>query len=217
VVRPAWPACFVSDTSGFDWGSAPDWIIAATAIFTLFYAGYQLRLLRNSRQDAVDAQNAATAQHREYLKVEQGFQLMAIDNQYEGVLQPSRKALLALRRGLKDDPAEGSIPEQISLHLIGLREGPWADDRAKKLALNEYFRLMQLPNYIETMGVLVAEGLVDAAMLIGLYDGMIERVIGDVLPHIYWRRERDNNRNYLIFAERLYMKAAAHMAAAAAR
>lgn len=217
--------CAAYQARALDWGSVPDWVVALTAIITALYAANQLRLLRISREDAVEAQRAATDQHKQYLRIEQGFQLMEIDNQYEGVLQPSRKALLALRRQIQNNLPSGAqrneISEQVSVYLNGLRcksiaEGwPWSA-RARARAVDEYFCLTQLPNYIETMGVLVEEGLVDEGMVIRLYDGMIERVIGDVLPHIHWRRTEDRNPNYLIFAERLYKKAADHMEKSAA-
>lgn len=213
-------ACFAYETRDLDWGSVPDWIVAVTAVATALFAMYQLYLLRKSREDSVDAQKKATKQHQDNVKTQQGLQLMQIDNQYEGILQPSRKALLALRRRLKaklgNQSSRNELAAAVSIYLNELRtkaskvEYIFGKHLHRKY-VNDYFLITQLPNYIETMGVLVEEGLVDETALIRLYDGMIERVIGDVLPHIRWRRIQDNNPNFLIYAERLYEKAAGHL------
>lgn len=214
--------CLAGWFGQLNWGTVPDWIVAATAIITALYAAHQLKLVRIARQDSVEGQKFAASQRQEYLKIQQGLQLMEIDKQYEGVLQPSRKALLALRRKMlkaADGCVDGNHSARISDYLRELREksshsGAGASDKSRQLAVDEYFCLTQLPNYIETMGVLVNEGLVDEAALLRLYDGMIARVIGDVLPHIHWRRGEDKNPGYLIFAEALHTKAVAHMQSA---
>lgn len=220
-------ACAAYHVRDIDWGSVPDWIVAIAASATAGFGSYQLYLLRIARTDAVQAQNRATDQHVQNVKTEQGVQLMQIDNQYEGVLHPSRKALLTLRRNLEKKVGHNSLHHReelaklVSQHLNDLRLKAMTPTLpfAKKLNrryVDEYFLLTQLPNYIETMGVLVEEGLVDEGALIRLYDGMIERVIGDVLPHIKWRRSKDENPKYLMYAEKLYEKAAKNLLISAA-
>ena len=85
---------------------------------------------------------------------------------------------------------------------------------AAQAATDRYFVLMQLPTYIETIGVLVDEEQVGEATILKLYDAMIASVIGNILPHLATRRV--GNPDFLRYAEALYVKAQARIDAAVA-
>ncbi len=192
-----------------DWGSLPDWLVLITAIIGTLLA---LRQLATA--------NASTAA---YLRSEQGTQLMAIDNMFEGELVASRLALLRLRFGAGAAAGCDSGPAfeaEVNRRLAGwydqarrLGTGTATDQAAAEIAVKAYFEVMLLPLLIETIGVLVDQGLVNEAAVLKLYDAAIKNAVELVLPHVRARR-RPGNPEYLLHAERLYDRACARLAAA---
>lgn len=189
-----------------DWGSLPDWLVLFTAIIGTLLA---LRQLATA--------NASTAA---YLRSEQGTQLMAIDNMFEGELVASRLALLRLRFGADAGPA---FEAEVNRRLAGwydqarrLGTGTATEQAEAEIAVKAYFEVMRLPLFIETIGVLVDQGLVNEAAVLKLYDAAIKNAVELVLPHVRARR-RPGNPEYLLHAERLYDQACARLAAASSR
>ncbi len=182
-----------------DWGSVADWLMLAVTGGGAWIAVRNLQVVR---------------------RIEQGSQLMQIDDKYEVTFQSARKALFELYRcekhRLKDQPdCETRMAQAISTKLDQLLEtgsvAGEADEARKKegaKALAEYLELMRLPNYLETVGVLHHHGLVEEAALLDLYDIVICRTIGWVLPHVRKRRIDESNPKYLHWAEVLHNKAA---------
>ncbi len=195
--------------SDWDWGSVPDWLVLLTAVIGAWLA------LRQLARTAIS--------QRDYLRSEQGSQLMQIDDKYESVLQESRKANLALFERARAKVGAAASADQVAAavsaelgQLVAKRAkigdaDPLVSDMAVK-ALDQYFLLMQLPTYIETVGVLVEYQLVNADSVLKLYDAMIDRCIGNVLPHIEERRRQNDNPAFLIYAQRLYDRAHSRMA-----
>ncbi len=187
------------------WGSVADWLLLVTAIVGSVLALRQLA--------------KASEANRDNWRIQQGVQLMQIDDKYEVTLQESRKAITRLQRQLQADLGEGQetlLPARMSAVLTGLvatsRKAGSSNpvDRAEgEAAIDRYFVLMQLPTYIETIGVLVEDGLVGETAILKLYDAMIERVIGNIKPHLVTRRH--HNPDFLCYAERLHDHAAARM------
>lgn len=195
----------------WDWGSVPDWLLLVTAVVGTILALRQLA--------------RAGEANRDNWRIQQGIQLMQIDDKYEVTLQASRTAITRLQRRCQAQLAKGDeahLPELISAELSALvrdshKLGSTSTEEqaAGKAAIERYFVLMQLPTYLETVGLLVEDGLVSEEAILKLYDAMIDRVIGNILPHITMRR--DNNPEFLRYAELLHAKAHARMEAARAR
>jgi len=73
---------------------------------------------------------------------------------------------------------------------------------------------MRLPQFIETIGVLVTEGLVDADAVLSLYDAMIVSCIQPIMPHVERRRIANRNPEFLHHAEQLCARAERRLEAA---
>lgn len=188
-----------------DWGSLPDWLLLIAAVGGTLLALRQLMVTASA---------------------EQGTQLMAIDQQIEGDLVESRKALIRLRlecqaqvdSGLPEAPPSLDAAVQAKLLALAERRRDIGDSDATKSqaaakAFDEYFAIMRLPMFVETIGVLVEDGLVNDAAVLKLYDAMIVSTIGLVLPHIEQQRRARNNPELLLHAERLYNRAEARLEA----
>jgi hypothetical protein len=204
MVQPTMLQKWQSGPYSVDWGSVPDWLVLVVAVVGTFLALQQLMV-------------TAAA--------EQGTQLMAIDQQVEGDLVESRKALVRLRlecNALVNSDLHGapdSLDAAVAAKLLALadRRKGIADpvDVVRKSAVeafDEYFSIMRLPMFVETIGVLVDDGLVNEAAVLKLYDAMIVNTIGLVLPHIVQQRVARDNPELLLHAERLYERAAQRMA-----
>lgn len=196
----------LSDPAGWDWGTVPDWLVLVTAVIGAVLALRQL--------------GKAAEANRDEWRIQQGIQLMQIDDKYEVTLQESRKAFARLQWRCETAADGLPLPERVSSELTGLfnasrKRGPFAGTPAEVAAVvaiadravDEYFVLMQLPNYLETIGVMTAEGLVSEDTVLKLYGTMLSRVIGNIIPHITHRRQ--TSPDFLIYAEALGVKARA--------
>lgn len=112
--------------AGWDWGSAPDWIVAVTAVAVAVYAGAQFRLTRIAQQSAAADQKTAVAHaasaadqasatakaHAEQVEIARANMLIRLDEQYEGTqLGESRRAWLALR-----NRTEADVEQRLATH-----------------------------------------------------------------------------------------------------
>ena len=194
--------------SGWDWGNVAEWLTLLTAIIGAFFAVRQLR-------DAAKA-------NRDAWRIQQGVQLMQIDDKYETTLQESRKAIKRLQllcQAAIDGGDARPLATVMSSHVSAIfaeRATIASADQLERTkaetATDRYFILMQLPTYIETIGVLVDEGQLDEGTILKLYDAMIASVIGNILPHIEERRI--GNPDFLRYAKALAAKAQARIDAA---
>ncbi len=193
------------DPAGWDWGTVPDWLVLVTAVAGAVLAVRQLRKSAEANRDG--------------WRIQQGVQLMQIDDKYETTLQESRKAIKrlqleceALIAGGEPTPLRDLISHRLSA-IFAERSGIGSTDPAVRetaqAATDRYFVLMQLPTYIETIGVLVDEEQVGEDTILKLYDAMIASVIGNIVTHIAERRV--GNPDFLRYAEALAVKAQARI------
>lgn len=157
----------------------------------------------------------ALSQLRATARISRGTQLMAIDQQIEGPLVESPRAILEMRFACAELAASNgsTLEDEASAYLeklIAARKliGSPDPDVAKAAAasFDRHFLIMRLPMFIETIGVLVAEELADGHAALSLYGAMIDSSMRPIMPHIIRQRTARDNPDLLIHAEQLYCR-----------
>ena len=103
-------------TSAFEvnWGSAPDWVVAITAVAGAIFAGRQLLLIGRSDNESAKA-------HQDQVEIERANLLLRLDEGYEGpALLESRRAWTQLRAKAERQASEaGDTTNETRAKAIG--------------------------------------------------------------------------------------------------
>lgn len=197
-----------------DWGTVPDWVMAVTASVGVGFGLVQLAAIRRSEGEAVlQLEQQATA-HRDRVQVERARLIMRLDEQFESAeLKASRQALIAVRNrfeqeveqqhsGASDKAKALEVAKRISAYVTKLwqdsrraDQGGGGEHKLQDKAAPEYFLLMHLPNWLETVGHLCRSELVSLGDVLILYDQVIVKCIGNFEEHIKARADQGPIRN----------------------
>lgn len=198
--------------SGFECGTAPDWVVAILAALAAAIAWYQLRAAANAARDQAEIARATL--------------LLEIDKEFESeVMQESRRMMRALRNQIvriakhevkSDNPTlvKPKADELFSLYMNRLWDDfrkaddnpgilnvdmlrqdhvnnpakpddePKPSDRAGLL----YQRLTKLLGWLETVGHMANERLLPQADIIKVYDFVFIEILDWFDGHIRYRR-----------------------------
>ena len=207
-----------------DWGTAPDWVVATTAVVGAFLAVRQLSALKKTEQQAADAHDAQVQIARATL-------IREIDRDFDSPpILASRQKLLALRNRFEAE-LEKKVPPMIHVQQI-LESARLVSDYVSKLwtesrtfdgdktadkdnSADEYSLIMRLPLWCETVGHLCQRNLAPLDDILDLYDQVFIMTIGNLADHIRLRQEAPphKNRRYLENAMYLYNEASKFKAA----
>lgn len=209
------------DPPGWDWGTVPDWIVAATAIVSAVLVLRQLSGLRDDRERADETLKAQTRQSRSEAETARANLLLRIDEQFEGGgVVRSRARWLELRAQFRREWA--ALPEprpsredHVTGRMIGKLNQLW--DRMQSSAsgaehfpddVRDYNLVVRLPNWIETIGMLARDELLPVADVLRLYRSVIRTTMGVVLGHVEHRRN-DASASPTVFENALWLYAQA--------
>lgn len=92
-------------------------------------------------------------------------------------------------------PEGGFDAAGISAELTAMRADP--------ARLSEHIALMQMPNFFETLGLLVEQDYIDVNDVRLLVGGSIRAVMRETGPHVTWMRQHVRNPNIYVLAEKL--------------
>lgn len=209
-----------------NWGSVPDWIVAATAIVAAGFGYRQLNAMQRADLRSAEA-------HEQAVEIERAAMLRAVDAEFESAeMYLSRKALRALRNRVQEkigadhkEASEESITklcaEEFSKQLTELWEIAKQLDavdidnnRSKEqVALDRYTEIMRYVNWLETIGYMCKRGLLPTEDILNIYDAAIIPSMLYVAEHIRKRREERPypNAHFLEFALWLGEQALKHM------
>lgn len=203
----------------FDWGTVPAWIATGTAIIG---TGFALRQFKISSL----ALNLSAQSQQNQVEIARANLLLAIDREFEGAeLNQSRKAVRLLRntietRVLHDpegnrspDLQKGKVARDFSKHLDSLwgkvrspeltKSAPSSSQTSNGGGIDEYYRLMALPNWIETVGMLCARNLLPKEDVLSLYASVIYVTMFNFKNHVDARRNEQPHPN-LRFMDNAY-------------
>jgi hypothetical protein len=209
-----WPA--------LQWGSVPDWVIAATAIVGVAFGLRQLQAISHSEHAALDNARRTADQARSEANSARANLLLRIDDIFEGnALANSRLAWLIRRTSWRRTYAHLSSADRdaaVQLALINDFNQLWDAmtrlERDGQLELtcghgisvetlqrevDAYRAMVRLPDWLETIGLLVAQQLVPADDIMLLYRGVIRSTMGVVQGHLAHRRNADPNSSQHVF------------------
>lgn len=191
-----------------DWGSAPDWVVAATAIIATIIARGQWRAMRDAENRSADASQQA-------VEVERAAMLRAIDAEFESEeMYASRKAIRALRNRIQErigatnmDASEKLITEKCAAEFSRELTELWRKARTfddvdvdtsqseERIALDRYTEIMRLVNWFETVGYMCKRSLLPTADILNIYDAAIYPTMLNMTEHISRRREERPHPN----------------------
>jgi hypothetical protein len=198
-----------------DWGSVADWVTAVAAVGGLSFGALQIRSLQLANHAAVQLARANL--------------LLTIDKEYEGDLFASRKAIRALRRRAEkaaqrklgagashEALASAAAAEFTQLLTVMWTEAQELDEKdveysraADRVAADRYAQMMQLPYWIETLGMLCKRDLLPRDDILDLYDAVIISTMRNFEAHVNFRRDEGPypNQRFLENAYWLYNEA----------
>lgn len=206
----------VSLTPAFDWGSAADWVVAATAVAGVFLGLQQLRKLAASGNDQVDIARAQM--------------MLEIDARFESLdMQESRllirnlrnfcdeAARKELRAGASDEDLVNVAARIFSEKMTGLREQVKTAERiipGDPHMISEidtqqgemYMTYMRLPYWMETVAMLTRVGLILEDDVLRLYDAVFIGTLRCFEQHIKDRAQSGPQRNPEWLENALWLK-----------
>lgn len=216
-----------------DWGSAPDWIVAVTAIVAVVIARGQWSAARAAEQRSAVANEQSASAGERTLEIERAAMLRAIDAEFESAeMYSSRKAIRAFRNRIQEkmraDHREASeetitkrCAEEFSRQLTELWEVAKTFNDVdvdkprshQRIALDRYSELMRLVNWFETIGYMCKRGLLPIEDILNIYDAAVIPTMLYMAEHIHKRREERPypNPRFMEFAMWLAEEAMAQM------
>lgn len=208
-----------------DWGNVPAWVATGTAVIATTYALRQFRISSHALRISAQSQNNQVDIARATL-------LMAVDREFEGVeLNRSRKAMRMLRNRIErqvlnhpdanrsPELQRGKVARDFSRHLDSLWgklraseipiTAPAAESAADHRSIDEYYVLMALPNWIETVGMLCCRNLLPKEDVLSLYASVIYVTMFNFKNHVEARRNEQPHPNprFMEYAYLLYQDA----------
>ena len=218
-----------------DWGSVPEWIAALAAAIGVGFGLRQLDAIRQAEESGVqqaiagrEAQEATAKSHADWVQVQRARLLLEFDRDFEGEsVTGSRKRALVVRNRIEAAVEKLSPPlsaerqrDEIARRFSDYATKVWIDSRTfdgdpdarQDTASAEYFTLMRLPYWCETLGHQCRRNLLPLADVLALYDQLIIFAVGNLREHIRLRAERGPHHNprYLEHAVWLYDHALKH-------
>ena len=204
-----------------DWGSVPDWIVAATAAFGAGFAIRQLDALKKAEQQSALATEQSAIAIDAQVQIARATLILEIDERFESAeMLESRIAIRALRNravreaeaALRDGANLGEISDKTNELFSGYVTKLWREFRtadAKEPALEatkpedqladvagaQYSRLTLLLGWMETLGRLTEQNLIPADDMFELYDAVFIQVYGMFERHIADRRTEPPHPN----------------------
>lgn len=191
-----------------DWGSVADWVIAATAIVGVRIGIVQLRAVRKAEEQSALANKQSARAHEQSVEIARANLLRQIDSEFESEdMYRSRKAIRAMRnraeRAVRKQQKSASDERIASLSAIEFSnqlselwqeakdfddldvDAPQSRDR---IAADRYTEIMRLPNWFETMGLMMRRKLLPQNDILEIYDAAINPTMIYMAEHIKKRR-----------------------------
>lgn len=221
-----------------EWGTVPAWITSGTAVVGTIFVLRQFRISiraleisARSQEISAKSQEISAQSQANQVDIARANLLLAIDREFEGAeLGRSRKAIRMLRNRIEREvltkpdgnrsPAlqKGKVARDFSRHLDTLWGALRSTDAASEPPaagglghgdIHEYYELMALPNWIETVGALVARHLLPKEEVLTLYASSIQVTMFNFHNHVEARRNEQPypNKRFMENAYLLYEEA----------
>jgi hypothetical protein len=210
-----------------NWGSVPDWLMAAAAFLAVYVAWVQLKKVADANR-----QQANVARADLMLKIDQIFEglemaesrlaVRTLRNQCEAIAKAER--LGANDREIIDRSAE-LFSDQLTKLFLDYKtvesQPKGADADLTKVAQDKagprYAILMRLPYWMETVGLLTKKQLLNEEDVLDLYDAVYTGVLTCYEKHILDRRDEKPDRNDMFLVHATWLLAQARQRATAKR
>jgi dGTP triphosphohydrolase len=191
-----------------DWGSIADWVVAATAIVGVRIGIVQLRAVRKAEEQSAIANKQSALAHEQSVEIARANLLRQIDSEFESEdMYRSRKAIRAMRnrseQTVRKEHMTASDERISTLSAIEFSkqlselwqeakdfddldvDSPKSQDR---IAADRYTEIMRLPNWFETMGLMIRRKLLPKNDILEIYDAAINPTMVYMAEHIRKRR-----------------------------
>lgn len=191
-----------------DWGSVADWVVAATAIIGVKIGIGQLRAVRQAEELSALANKQSALAHEQSVEIARANLLRQIDSEFESEeMYRSRKAIRAMRnraeQAVRKQHTTASDERIATLSAIEFSkqlselwqeakdfddidvDAPRSQDR---IAADRYTEIMRLPNWFETMGLMIRRKLLPENDILEIYDAAINPTMIYMAEHIKKRR-----------------------------